>query len=106
MTVPSTLMRQGNFSELLDPANKYYGKAVQLNDPDTGTPFAGNIIPANRLSPSGIGILRAYPLPNIPGFVNGNTNYYTTAGHPQDQRKDTLSADINITDKHVCSSGA
>ncbi len=82
MTVPSTLMRQGNFSELLDPANKYYGKAVQLNDPDTGTPFAGNIIPANRLSPSGIGILRAYPLPNIPGFVNGNTNYYRTAGPP------------------------
>src|SRR5262249_38848270 len=55
-TVPSLAMRQGDFSELLNPANVYYGKSVQLKDPTTGDPIAGNIIPKNQLSPSGLGI--------------------------------------------------
>ncbi len=98
-TVPTTAMRTGNFSEYLSPTNVFYGKTVQLIDPTNNQPFAGNIIPTSRLSASGIGILRAYPSPNIPGgYVNGRTNYYVTAGHPQNQRKDTLSVDMNLTD--------
>src|SRR5258706_1602157 len=43
--VPTNLMRQGNFSELLTntPPN-ILGKVVQLTDPNTGAPIAGNII--------------------------------------------------------------
>ncbi len=67
-TVPSNLMRQGNFSELLGP-NIFYNKPVVIYDPGTCpavgaatcTPFTNNIIPANRLSPNGLAILRAYP---------------------------------------------
>lgn len=98
-TVPSNLMRQGNFSELLDPANVYYGKVVLINDPRTNAPFTGNIIPKDRLSPNGLGILKAYPGPNLSVPINGKQFFYTSAGHPQNQRKDTLSVDINLNEK-------
>src|SRR5215472_9481006 len=32
LTVPSVLMRQGNFSELLDPSNIFYNKQVIIKD--------------------------------------------------------------------------
>ena len=99
-TVPTNLMRQGNFSELLTlgPQN-ILGKVVQVKDPTTGAPYAGNIIPANKLSPNGLGILKAYPSPNLAiGDFIGNSNFYVTALHPQNQRKDTLAVDINVTD--------
>jgi len=101
-TVPTALMRQGNFSELstLGPQN-ILGKIVQLKDPTTGAPYTGNIIPASKLSQNGLGILKAYPNPNlaIGNFIGGTQNFFTTALHPQDQRKDTLAADINLTDR-------
>jgi hypothetical protein len=98
-TVPTALMRQGNFSELLTngPAN-ILGKVVQVKDPTTGLPYSGNIIPASQLSRNGLGILKAYPDPNLAvGNFIGVNNYFITALHPQDQRKDTLAADINLT---------
>jgi Carboxypeptidase regulatory-like domain len=99
-TVPSALMRQGNFSELLNPSNYFYGKAVTIKDPTTGSPFPGNIIPASQLSPSGSGVLKAYPFPNFAtNPLGGNGNFYTAANHPQNQRKDTLAVDLNVTDK-------
>lgn len=100
LTVPSTLMRQGDFSELLNPANVFYGgKSVPIKDPVTGTPFPGNIIPKSQLSSNGLGILKAYPLPNLGGFINGNNNWSLALNHPQHQRKDTLAVDFNLTDK-------
>src|ERR1700674_2270777 len=45
LTVPTLKMRSGDFSELLDPNNIFYHKAVVLMDPKTGLPFPGNIIP-------------------------------------------------------------
>ncbi len=100
LAVPSLLMRQGNFSELLDPKNVYYGSVKQLVDPNTKLPIPGNIIPANQLSPNGRGIMNAYPVPNLTAPINGNQFWYTGLRHPQDQRKDTLTSDINLSDKH------
>ena len=84
-TVPTQLMRQGNFSELLDPAltNGTFitrfpvcvPNAAKLNndvaanskgqiyDPQTCQPFSGNIIPAGRLNTAAANYLNAYPLP-------------------------------------------
>lgn len=105
-TVPSLLMRQGNFSELLDPNNIYVNRTVAgvrvpvtINDPTTGQPFPNNIIPTARLSPNGLGIMRAYPTPNLATPINGSQLWYAALPHPQDQRKDTLAVDINLTDK-------
>jgi len=97
-TVPTNLMRQGNFSELLSTPN-ILGKVVQIKDPNTGAPLAGNIIPKTLLSANGLGILKAYPAPDLTTFISGNNNYYITALHPQNQRKDTLAVDINLTEK-------
>ena len=97
-TVPTTLMRQGNFSELLtlNPQN-VLGRIVQLKDPGTGAPIAGNIIPPGQLSQNGLGILKAYPAVNLSTPINGNQLFLITALHPQDQRKDTLAVDMNLT---------
>jgi hypothetical protein len=102
--VPTTLMRQGNFSELLAP-NPWYSGVHQLYYPGTcpkvGTagcvPIPGNIIPASALSPNGIALLNAYPLPT-PGFLQGTQNWLAQAAQPINQRKDVLSADMLPTD--------
>src|SRR6195256_7059341 len=72
-----------------------YVPSVVLNT--TGC-FPGNVIPANRLSPNGLGILNAYPAPNLTTPINGNQNLFLSAKHPQNQRKDTVAVDINLTD--------
>jgi predicted heme/steroid binding protein len=96
--VPSMLMRQGDFSELLSPSNVYLNRAAPIRDPNTGVPFPNNVIPSNQRSPSGLGILKAYPVPNLSSPINGNQFFSIAAMHPQNQRKDTLSVDINLTD--------
>jgi hypothetical protein len=105
-TVPTLKMRTGDFSELLDPNNIFYHKTVVIMDPKTGLPFPGNIIPApgtattgSTASPNGLGILNAYPAPNLTTPINGNQNLFLSAQHPQYQRKDTVAIDINLTDK-------
>ena len=91
-------MRNGDFSELLG-ANPFYKTPMQLKDPKTGAPIPGNIIPANLLSPNGLGMLRAYPTPNA-DFINGNQNWIAQGLHTIDQRKDTLSADMYPGQNH------
>ena len=51
--------RSGNFSA--DPP---------ILDPTTGAPFPGNIIPASRLSPAAINLLKLAPLPGPDGFAD------------------------------------
>jgi hypothetical protein len=95
VTVPTAKMRQGDFSELLDPANGFYSGARTIIDPLTGQPFPGNIIPANRLSPNGMAFLNAYPQPT-PGFRQGTANALITSPNPQDQRKDNIRFDYRM----------
>ena len=92
-TVPTAAMRAGNFSELLSPSNPFFGRAVVINDPLTGQPFPGNIIPSNRLSPNGVALLNTYPLPT-PGFQRGANNWIGTSPNPRRTRKDTLRLDF------------
>ncbi|MFB3902556.1 MAG: TonB-dependent receptor domain-containing protein [Acidobacteriota bacterium] len=99
VTVPSLKMRQGDFSELLDPANPFFGKAITVNDPATGLPFPNNVIPPEKLSPNGIGFLNAYPEPT-PGFLQGRNNFIQTRPQPENQRKDTLALDYVMNEQH------
>jgi len=59
-TVPTALMRQGNFSEI----------SGTIRNPLTGQPFQGNIIPASQISPTARKLLDFYPLPNRPGIAS------------------------------------
>src|SRR5262245_3355656 len=95
-TVPSAAMRRGDFSELLNPANPYFGRARTIVDPVTGQPFPGNVIPTNRLSANGMALLNAYPLPT-PGFQQGTANWIGTQATWSDLRKDTFKFDYVIT---------
>lgn len=61
-TVPTDKMRDGNFSELLTLATP-----VQLKDPVSGAPLAGNIVPAGEILAPGQNYLKAFPEPNLTG---------------------------------------
>ena len=76
--MPTALERQGNFSQTLDTN----GKLIPVNDPlnkvnGVSQPFPGNIIPANRLDPNGLALLKILPLPNFvnPAITGYNYNY-------------------------------
>jgi hypothetical protein len=59
-SVPSNLMRQGNFSEITTP----------IRNPLTGQPFPGNIIPAAQISPIARKLLEYYPAANLGGTTS------------------------------------
>ncbi len=75
-SVPDALNRTGNFSDWLNPAVPN-ASSYQLYDPNTGngvaanrTPFSGNIIPANRISPQAAAIMAYFPGPNTQQYAN------------------------------------
>lgn len=93
LTVPTQLMRTGNFTELSNYAAANPGKSSTMvpscapastanvgaiYDPITCTPFPGNVIPANRLNGAAVKYLNAYPLPNTQGTTGGTQNNYRT----------------------------
>ncbi len=104
-TVPTEKMRQGDFSELLALGPNY-----QIYDPTTGVregsrirrkPFLNNIIPTNRLNPIALKYLQFYPLPNRPGTVDGEDNYFSPTNVERGKFASFLSRfDINISDRH------
>jgi hypothetical protein len=97
LKVPTTLMRTGNFSELLG-TNIFYKTPVQIVSPTTGLPYAGNIIPAGELSANGLGLLNAYPKPNLTG--NASSNWVDSALYTEKQRKDSVIVDFVPADAH------
>jgi hypothetical protein len=90
--VPSLAMRDGDFSEVLSPTNTFFGRSMTVKDPLNNVPFANNVIPPSRLSPNGIGLLKAYPVPR-PGFQQGVNNWYDSQPQPNNSRKDTVRID-------------
>jgi hypothetical protein len=98
-TVPTEAMRRGDFSELLNSPNAFFNTAQTIRDPLTGLPFPGNIIPANRLSSNGIGLMNLYPLPT-PGFQQGTANAIINSENPQDQRKDNIRIDYRLNNSN------
>lgn len=105
LEVPTTLMRQGDFSELLGP-NIFYSKPQTIYDPlscpsvgaASCTPFFNNMIPKARWSANGMAILNTYPSPT-PGYISGNQNWIAQASQPENQRKETINSDVVPTDK-------
>lgn len=114
--VPTLKMRQGDFSELF-PGGPNFVPGLNLTrfvkDPlksggcsatDQSGCFSDggiiNKIPANRLSPNGLGLMRALPEPINGFFGPGGQNYFQSRGAPQDQLKSTISVDFYPTEKH------
>src|SRR2546425_3767716 len=75
LTVPTEAARRGDLSAY----------AVNLFDPRSGNPaqrqqFANNVIPAGRLSPQALAVLKLIPPPNRPGTENGTRDNYAASG--------------------------
>jgi hypothetical protein len=88
-SVPNPKNATGDFSNLLALSSAY-----QIYDPATTTaagngrfsrlPFAGNIIPSNRISPIAVNILKHYPTPNATGTADGTNNWDHSNGTSPD----------------------
>jgi hypothetical protein len=50
---------------LSERAGDFSTNAKQLIDPFTGSPFSGNVIPQQQLSPQALALVRFYPAPNV-----------------------------------------
>jgi predicted heme/steroid binding protein len=78
------------------------GCMQDLSQATPSNPQGFNIIPVNRLSPNGVGILNAWPIPTqlTPAtFIGVNGNWFAAKLHTFDQRKDTAGVDVNLTEK-------
>lgn len=87
--VPTAAERTGDFSDLCSSFNSsgLCTSGVQIYDPQSPIDsagnrtqyFAGNIIPAGRLTKTGQSLLSYFPLPNVPGAsATGGSNYVAT----------------------------
>ncbi len=92
-SVPTADMRTGNFSAF----------STVIYDPQTGTadgkgrtPFAGNIIPANRLSQQALKIQSYYPNPNLTGT---QSNYFASAVPQFNRDYNDFKINYNMNDK-------
>jgi hypothetical protein len=80
--VPTTLMRTGDFSELLAQA-----KPVIVKDPLTGLAFPGNVIPSNRINQVSQKVQDGYlPPPNQGGPHDQARNFGYMFPYPGDVR--------------------
>jgi hypothetical protein len=93
-TVPTADIRAGNMS----------GSTTPIYDPATGnpdgtgrTPFAGNIVPASRISPIALKLEGITPLPNVAGALT--SNYYATGDYSVNRNTTDGKFDWRATDK-------
>jgi hypothetical protein len=104
-TVPTQAERGGDFSQI----KTTNGTPITIYDPLTTTkvganylrtPFAGNVIPANRINPVSNKVLNYWPLPNTTG-TNGtqNNNYFASGSSPYNVDQYDVKVDHIISDR-------
>jgi hypothetical protein len=86
-TVPTLLERTGDFSQSIGQQGP-----VTIFDPLSGSAFPGNVIPANRLDPTSLALLKYYPNPNAPGYRQNYQAPLTTV-----LNSDNLNSRLNQT---------
>jgi hypothetical protein len=118
-TVPTAMMRQGNFSELLNTkfcqtnsagqviGGNYLNMPCLVSDnvgpnPSSPTwnssPLPGNIIPASDIpDQNGQILLDAFPLPNYVD-PNGHYNFAGRPIYPENRSEQTIRIDYNLTE--------
>ena len=82
-TVPTAEMRRGDLTAFSTP----------IFDPLTRQPFAGNIIPADRIDPVTRQVADIWPLPNRPGLAD---NYIENNVVEQEQDAFDIRGDLNL----------
>jgi hypothetical protein len=90
--LPSTAMRSGDFSgvaTIYDPTTR----ELQTDNTVTAQPFAGNLVPANRMSARALQLLTYYPTPKVAG-AGLSANYQNTQNQRTDVDQFTIRADF------------
>ena len=110
-TVPTAQERTGDLSALAASQNRnIYDPLTTCGEaptspacngalPGTRQPFAGNMIPTNRLNPTSLKMLNLYPLPNAPGNAQGVGNWTGNASVGGNQNQSVVHIDQNVSDK-------
>ncbi|MGJ5817209.1 carboxypeptidase regulatory-like domain-containing protein [Paludibaculum fermentans] len=91
-----TAFQNGDYSAL---SSRIYDPLTRTRAADgtlTGTPFAGNVIPANRISPTSKKLLEFYQNPTLPGVTN---NYVQALARPQNRDQFIVRLDYNESPK-------
>jgi hypothetical protein len=70
-TLPTLANREGDFSDLRNSS----GQPILIYDPLTRTPFAGDVIPRDRLDPVALAPVKHYPVPTREGTSTPANNY-------------------------------
>jgi hypothetical protein len=96
ITVPTQLMREGNFSQLLNPNFTGLGAPVVIVNPNTGEPFPNNIINI-PLNPAAVKYLNSYPLPDLTG--QAQENYFIRRLRQQGFNDGDSRIDYRLSDK-------
>jgi hypothetical protein len=89
--VPTAAERAGDFSQ---PTRCSFATP---NDPVTGSPFPGNRIPSNRLSPGGLLYAQLFPLPNTTPAAGSCNNWVTSLDTPINWRQENIRLDYTVT---------
>ena len=103
-TVPTALMRDGNFSELLNTSLTGDAQPVQLYQPNSGgtTPLAcngqANVFCANQIDTVAQNILKLYPTPNANGGKTYN-NYIVNTNDLDNTWQWDARMDWNVSSK-------
>ncbi len=104
-TVPTEAQRAGDFSALLALGSKY-----QIYDPMTTVPsgasrfkrdpLPGNLIPASRIDSVAQNQLRHFPMPTVPGTVDGLNNFEATVPSKRVLYQHIVRVDHNFNPNH------
>ncbi|HEY3839437.1 MAG TPA: carboxypeptidase-like regulatory domain-containing protein [Bryobacteraceae bacterium] len=103
-TVPTAAERTGDFSALLK-----LGTTYTIYDPNTAvvngtgilrTAFPNNVVPASRLNPIAVNLMKYFPQPNSPGLANGTQNYAINAVDSDGYDNEMGRLDMNIGAKN------
>jgi hypothetical protein len=98
-TLPTDAERSGDFSNSVNSL----GKLIPIIDPNTGAQFPGNLIPKNRIDPTGQAYLNLFLKPN--GYVNPapgqqyTANFLASATPFYRRRDDIVRVDYQVTNK-------
>ncbi len=95
-TVPTSLMKQGNFSEvrnIFDPNSLVAAPGTASGF--TRTPYPNRTIPASQFDPITSRLIETYPNPTGPGIAN---NYTVAPKQAQDWNQFDVRSDYNIND--------
>ncbi|MGH9671821.1 MAG: carboxypeptidase regulatory-like domain-containing protein, partial [Bryobacteraceae bacterium] len=99
LQMPTELERRGDFSQTVNQA----GARINIIDPTTAQPFAGNIVPTNRINAFGQQILNFFPVPNTTDSLRRFNFQKTGIQYRQPRTEHTLKMDYNPSTKYTFS---